>query len=97
MANSGSEPEQELKILICIPVRGKRNRYVVPDSSQSKCFDCGRMVFVAPSGVRLQQSSSNCIAVCTKCGLARLKKQKEPKFEMVPGQDKEILAWRLRQ
>ena len=88
--------EEEAKVLICLPVEGNHNRYIVPGSVEATCFDCGVKVYVAPSGRKLQESG-NCIIVCPKCGLRRLEQEKEPKFEMVSGQDKEIRDWLSRQ
>jgi DNA-directed RNA polymerase subunit RPC12/RpoP len=81
--------EEETKVLICLPVEGPPGRYIVPGSVEANCCDCGVRVYVAPSGRKLQESGK-CIIVCTKCGLRRLEQEKEPKFEVVPGQDKEI-------
>ena len=90
------EMNEEGKVLICLPVEGPPGRYIVPGSVEANCCDCGVRVYVAPSGRKLQESG-NCIIVCTKCGLRRLEQAKEPKFEMVPGQDKEIRDWQKRQ
>lgn len=88
--------KEEAKVLICLPIEGDPKRYIVPGSVEANCSDCGARVYVAPSGRRLHESG-NCIILCTKCGLKHLEREKEPKFEMVPGQDKEIRDWLSRQ
>jgi len=85
----------ETKILICLPVEGDPNCYIVPSSVVAKCADCGALVYVAPSAQKLQETAT-VTAVCMNCALARLEKEKEPKFDLVPGQDWEIEAWRRR-
>jgi hypothetical protein len=86
---------EERKVLICLLVEGDPDRYIVPGSVEANCCDCGVRVYVAPSGRKLQESGK-CIIVCAKCGLRHLEQEKEPKFEMVPGQDKEIRDWLRR-
>jgi len=80
---------------MCLPVEGDLDRYIVPGSVVAKCADCGAAVYVAPSGQKLR-GATDVIAVCMKCGLARLEMEKEPKFKLVPGQEWEIEAWRRR-
>lgn len=81
--------DKEAKVLICLPVEGDDARYIVPGSIGAKCADCQIPVYMAPSGQKLANSES-VIIVCIECGLIRLKKETEPKFRMVPGQDEEI-------
>jgi len=90
------EMNEEGKVLICLPVEGDPDRYIVPGSVEANCCDCGVGVYVSPSSRKVQEAG-NCITVCTKCGLGRLEQEKEPKFEMVPEQDKEIRDWQKRQ
>jgi len=90
------EMNEERKVIICLPVEGDPDRYIVPGSVEANCCGCGVRVYVSPSSRKLQESS-NCIIVCRKCGLRRLEQEKEPKIEMVPGQDKEIRDWQKRQ
>ena len=66
------DPESEIAVLMCLPVEGDPNRYIVPGSVQHQCRDCGALVWVAPSGQQLLIESS-AIVVCRKCGLARAK------------------------
>jgi len=88
--------ENEGKVLICLPIEGEPDRYIVPGSIEARCADCNKPVYVAPSGQRLQEAGNNILIVCMKCALARLEKEGKPTFQMVPGQDQEIKAWRKR-
>ena len=90
------EMNEERKVIICLPVEDDPERYIVPGSVEANCCDCGVGVYVSPSSRKVQESG-NSIIVCMKCGLRRLEQEKEPKFKMVPGQDKEIRDWQKRQ
>jgi len=85
----------ETKILMCLLVEGDPDRYIVPGSVVAKCTDCGVAVYVSPSGQKLQETPPVTV-VCMNCTLARLEKEKEPKFALVPGQGWEIEAWQRR-
>lgn len=83
--------EDEVTVIICLPVEGDPSRYLVPGSIQSQCEDCGAKVWVAPSGQDII-SSTNATVVCTRCGLTRVKE--EPgSLETSEKQIEEIKTW----
>lgn len=88
--------EEEVTILICLPVEGDPGRYIVPGGLQHECNDCGIKVWVAPSGQQLIREKAT-IVVCERCALVRMNKEPDPLVIVITGkQVEEIKAWRGR-
>lgn len=86
--------EDEVTVLMCLPVEGDPSRYIVPGSIPHQCDDCGIKVWVAPSGQQLI-SERTVIVVCPGCALDRM--SEEPgDIEITGEQAKEIEAWGKR-
>jgi len=86
--------EDEVTILMCLPVKGDPGRYIVPGSVQHECKDCGTEVWVAPSGQQLMRERATMV-VCPNCALVRINKEPGP-LEITGNQVEEIVAWRKR-
>ena len=86
--------EDEVTILICLPVEGHSGRYVVPGSVQHQCKDCGTKVWVASSGHDLISERAATV-VCMNCAQVRLNKE-SGSLEITGKQVEEIKAWKKR-
>ena len=87
--------EDEVTVLICLPVEGGRpGRYIVPGSVQGQCDDCSTEVWVAPSGQELMKERTT-IVVCMKCAQGRVNKEPGP-LEITGKQVEEIKTWKKR-
>lgn len=86
--------EDEVTVLMCLPVEGDPDRYIVPGAVQYDCNDCGIKVWVAPSGQHLIRESA-AIVVCPSCALVRIKKEPGD-LEITGEQVEEVKAWRKR-
>jgi len=86
--------DDEVTVLMCLPVEGDPDRYIVPGSVQYDCIDCGIKVWVAPSGQQLIRERAATV-VCMNCAQVRVD-QKSGSLEITRGQAEEIKAWRRR-
>lgn len=86
--------EDEVTIIMCLPVQGDPGRYIVPGSVQHQCEDCGTEVWVAPSGQELIRERAATI-VCMNCARVRVNKKPGP-LEITGQHVEEIKAWRKR-
>lgn len=84
----------EVTVLICLPVEGDPDRYIVPGSIQHQCNDCGTEVWVAPSGQHPIKERPT-IVVCPGCALVRINKQPGD-LEITEEQAEEVEAWKKR-
>lgn len=82
-----------MDVLMCEPVEGQSGRYIVPDSIESTCQDCGTRVHIAPSS---QKVMDQMIVVCLTCGLARLQSNPSPELGTIEGVAEEIRTYRKR-
>ena len=86
--------EGEVTILVGLSVDGDPGRYIVPDSIQHPCNDCGTEVWVAPSGQQIIRERAATV-VCMNCAQVRM--NKEPgSLKITKNQVEEIQAWRKR-
>ena len=78
--------DDDATILICALTAGNSPALQVPGSIESICQDCGKSVYVAPSGQRLAGARR----VCISCGLKRIWNDEAPGFGVPPGQAEEL-------
>ena len=82
-------------LLICLPVMPKERPYV-PGAVVRECADCGRPIWVAPSGQKMEREQGAEVA-CFECAEKRMKEDPESKLQPpTPEQIEEIkrtLLW----
>lgn len=83
---------EEPIILICRPVKGSDDHYLVPGCVEKQCQDCGAGVWVSPSG----QEMTDATIVCIVCGVIRAKNDPNVDVKMLPAQVREIVEWQRR-
>jgi len=86
--------EGEVTVLMCLPVEGDPDRYIVPGSIQDRCNDCGTKVWVAPSGQQLIKERPT-VVVCNGCATVRMN-NKPGDLEITGEQVEEVKAWKRR-